>query len=114
MPRRKGAKEIKKIAKLFGITEEAVKRGMGLLGEIRYDEPKRPLKSGTEKFVMCKISKPFGIYEGLTKEDKEKILDYMITETLPDGTKIQSYRTAVKRLKFAKRLEQQSKKAQEG
>lgn len=102
MPRRKSAKEIKKIAKLFGITEEAVKRGMGLLGEIRYDEPKRSLKNESEKSLMCRISTPFGLYDGLTKEDKEKVLDYMITETLPDGTKVQSYRTAVKRLKFAK------------
>ncbi|MEK7193397.1 MAG: hypothetical protein AAB652_01265 [Patescibacteria group bacterium] len=99
---------IKRIAKLFGITEEAVRRGMGLLGEIRYD-PIRPQKSETEKSAMCRISRPFGLYDGLTKEDKEKVLDYMITETLSDGTRIQSYRSAVKRLKFAKWFDNQMK-----
>lgn len=112
MPRRKSAKEIKKVAKLFGITEEAVKRGMGLLGEIRY-EPFQCSKSDSEKFTMCRIPSPPNVFKELSKEDWEKLPEYIITETLSDGTKIQSYRTAAKRLKFAKWFEQQSNKAQE-
>ena len=51
---------------------------------------------------MCKIPSPPNAFRDLTREEWEKLPEYIITETLSDGTQIQSYKTAAKRLKFAK------------